>query len=85
MSLYTQFRSYHETHKGRLGYKRSILAVAHKLLRTILAMLRDGQPYRDPGIDYQALVVERNASRWLSNLKRYGYLEAMQEAAASGS
>ena len=32
------------------------------MLRTILALLRDRQPYRDPGIDYQALVVEANAS-----------------------
>ena len=55
----TQFRNCHEAHKGRLGYKRSILA-----------MSRDRQPYRDPGIDYQALVVEGNASRRLRNLKR---------------
>ena len=51
----------------------------------ILAMLRDHQPYRDPGIDYQALVVERNASRWLRNLKRYGYLEGLQAAAAASA
>ena len=81
----TQFRNYHEAHKGRLGYKRSIVAVAHKMLRTILAMLRDNQPYRDPGIDYQALVVERNASRWLRNLKRCGYLEGLQDAAAGSA
>ena len=78
----TQFKSYHQAHVGKLGYKRSILAVAHKLLRTILAMLRNNEPYRDPGIDYQALVVHRNAARWLANLKRYGYLEAIQTAAA---
>ena len=48
-------------------------------------MLRDHQPYRDPGIDYQALVVERNASRWLRNLKRYGYLEGLQAAAAASA
>ena len=81
----TQFRSWHEAHKRRLGHKRSLLAVAHKMLRTILAMLRDRQPYRDPGIDYQALVVERNASRWLRNLKRYGYLEALQKPAGAGA
>ena len=68
-----------------LGYKRSILAVAHELLRTILAMLRDNEPSRVPGIDYQALVVGRNASRWLRNLKRYGYLEGLQDAAAANA
>ena len=79
----TQFKSYHQAHVGKLGYKRSILAVAHKLLRTILAMLRDNEPYRDQGIDYQALVVHRNAARWLAKLKRYGYLQAIQTAAAA--
>ena len=59
----SQFKGWHKAHAGRLGYKRGILAVAHKLLRTILAMLRDNEAYRDPGIDYQALVVHRNAAR----------------------
>ena len=57
--------------------------MAHKLLRTILAMLRDNEPYRDPGIDYQALVVQRNAARWLAKLEQYGYLQAIQTAAAA--
>ena len=81
----TQFSNYHQARKGRRGYKRSILAVAHKMLRTILAMLRDNAPYRDPGIDWQALVVERNASRWLRNLERYGYLEALRAAPAASA
>lgn len=55
------------------------------MLRTILAMFGDNQSYRDPGIDYQALVVESNASRWLRNLKRYGYLEGLQEAAGASA
>ena len=67
----TQFRSYHQARVGKLGHKRSILA-----------MLRDNEPYRDPGIDYQALVVHRNAARWLAKLEQYGYLQAIQTAAA---
>ena len=47
----TQFKNWHEAHVGRLRYKKSILAVAHKMLRTILAMLRDNEPCKDPGID----------------------------------
>ena len=81
----TQFRNYHQAHKRRRGYKRSILAVAHKMLRTILAMLRDNAPQPDSGIDWQALVVERNASRWLRNLERYGYLEALRAAPAASA
>ena len=39
-----RFKSYRQAHVGKLGYKRSLLAVALKLLRTILAMLRYNEP-----------------------------------------
>lgn len=81
----TQFRNCRLAQKARLGDKRSILAVAHKMLRAILAMLRGNQPYLDPDIDYQELVVHRNAPRWLRNLERYGYLEDLRAALAAGT
>ena len=57
------FHGYHESVKSRRGYKRAIVAVAHKLLRTIHAMLRDRTPYADPGIDYEAISIGRRAGR----------------------
>ena len=68
---------------GRVGSKRAIIATAHKMLRVIQAMLRDGEPYRDPGFDYERLVVERNAPRWLRKLKQYGYLDEAAVSAAT--
>ena len=65
---------------ARMGYKRAILTTAYKLLRTAYAVLRDEQHYRDPGIDYEKLHVERNAPRWLAQLRKFGYLS---ERAAS--
>ena len=66
--------------KSRRGYKRSIAAVAHKLLRTIYAMLRDRTPYADPGIDHEAISIGRKAARWLRKLEQYGYVaRAKQE------
>ena len=62
------------THKAlivRRRYKRTIVATAHKLARTVFAVLRDAQPYRDP----EALVVKRNAPRWLAKLAEFGILE----------
>jgi len=44
--------------------------------RTVYAVLRDDQHYRDPGIDYDRLLVQRNAPRWLAQLRKFGYLEA---------
>ena len=69
-----QFQTYHQAVKSRRGYKRAIVAVAHKMLRTIYAMLRDGTPYADPGIDYEAISISRKASRWLLKLEQYGYV-----------
>ena len=77
----TQFQRWHQAHMGRLNYKQSILAVAHKMLRTILAMLRDNEPYRNLGIAYEELVMNRNASRCLAKLEQYSYLERIQAAA----
>ena len=74
----SQFYGYHRALAKRLGYKRAILAAAHKLLRVIHAVLRDDRPYTDPDIDYQRLVVERNAPRWIRTLKQYGFLEEAQ-------
>ena len=74
----SQFHGYHRALAARLGYKRAILATAHKLLRVIHAVLRDDRPYTDPGIDYEQLVVERNAPRWIRMLKKHGFLEEAQ-------
>ena len=38
----------------RRGTGRAVAATAHKILRIAFAMLRDGQPYRDPQVYYQA-------------------------------
>ena len=70
-----QFHAYHKALIVRRGYKRAIVATAHKLARTVFAVLRDAQPYRDPEVDYEALVVKRNAPRWLAKLAEFGILE----------
>lgn len=70
-----QFRGYHKALMVRRGYKRAIVATAHKMLRVIYVVLREGRPYHDPEADYEALMVSRNAPRWIRMLRRYGYLE----------
>lgn len=74
----SQFYAYHRALAAHRGYKRAILATAYKLLRVIYALLRDDQPYRDPGIDYEALFVERNAPRWLGMLDKHGFLSELR-------
>ncbi|MGS0757040.1 IS110 family transposase, partial [Roseateles sp. GG27B] len=58
----------------RKGHKRSIVALAHKMLRTIYAVLSKGRPYEDKTVDYEALMVARNAPRWLQMLVKHGFV-----------
>jgi len=57
----------------RKGHKKALIALAHHMIRTIFILFTRRQAYRDPGIDYQALVVKKNAPRWIQALKKYGY------------
>ena len=58
----------------RKGHKKSVVALAHKILRTIYAMLASGTHYQDRVVDYEALNVARNAPRWLKMLQKHGYI-----------
>ena len=66
-----QFQGYHKALRVRCGYKRAIVATAHKLLRVVYCVLRTGKPYRDPETDYEAMMVKRNAPRWIRMLETY--------------
>ncbi len=56
-----QIATFRTTLTARRGYKRAIVATAHKFARALYVMVRDRVPYRDPGTDYEALLVDRNA------------------------
>ena len=62
----------------RKGHKKSIVALAHKMLRIIFAMLKSNKPYHDRAVDYEALSVQKNAPRWLKMLKKHGFLPATE-------
>ena len=70
----SQFKGKYESLVIRRGHKRTIIALGHKILRVIFVMLKNVKPYLDPGIDYEELMVDRNAPRWLQALKKFGYL-----------
>jgi transposase len=58
----------------RKGRKKSVIALAHKMLRTIYAMLSHGTHYEDKTVDYEALSVAKNAPRWIKMLKKHGFI-----------
>lgn len=57
----------------RRGHKKAIVALAHKLIRTIYVLLTRRVPYRDSGFDYEAAAVAKNSPRWIRALKQFGY------------
>ena len=75
-----QFRGYHKAPAVRRGYKRATVATAHKLPRVIHCVLKTNAPYRDPETDYEALMVKRNAPRWIRMLSKYGIDPATGES-----
>ncbi len=58
----------------RRGHKRAIIALGHKLLKTVFILLHRKVPYRDTTVNYEELVAKRNAPRWISALRRYKLL-----------
>ena len=58
----------------RKGHKKSVVALAHKMLRTINAMIRNGRHYPEMVVFYEALNVQRNAPRWIKMLRKHGFI-----------
>ena len=44
------------------------------MLRIIFAMLKNHTPYQDQAVDYEALLVQRNAPRWIKMLLKHGFI-----------
>lgn len=68
---------FREKYRGlvvRRGHKKAIVAIAHKLIRTIYFMFTRRQAYHDSGADYAAANVKKNAPRWIRALKTHGFV-----------
>jgi transposase len=69
----TVFRAKYNSLVIRRGHKKTIIALANKLARTIYFVLARRKPYRDSTFDYEAASVARHAPSWITALKTYGY------------
>ena len=70
------FKSKFEALRLRRGHKRAIVAIAHKILKTVFLLIGRQTHYRDSATDFEALSVARNAPRWLKMLKKHGFIPA---------
>jgi len=71
----SQFKSKYKGLVIRRGHKRSIVAIGHKIMRIAYTLLKNEQAYQDPKVDYEALLVKKNAPRWVNMLKKFGYIQ----------
>jgi transposase len=60
----------------RRGHKRAIVAIAHKILKTVFLLISRQTHYRDSATDFEAISVARNAPRWLKMLQKHGFIPA---------
>ena len=70
------FKSKFEALRLRRGHKRAIVAIAHKILKTVFLLISRQTHYRDSAVDLEALSVARNAPRWLRMPKKHGFIPA---------
>jgi transposase len=78
----SQFKGKYQGLVIRRGHKRAIIAVGHKILRVVYSLLKNGRAYIDPEIDYESMVVKKNAPRWIQALKKYGHWPEAETATA---
>jgi transposase len=67
----------------RKSHKKTIVAIAHKMIRLIYILLTRKSPYIDPAIDYSAMSAMKNAPRWIKQLKAIGKWPAAPATAHS--
>src|SRR5580658_4662607 len=67
---------------GRLGHKKAIWAIAHRLCRLIWEILHQGVSYIEYGARLNAKALRRRAQRLLRDLHALGYRERVFDRAA---
>ena len=77
-----RFRAQYLRLKARRGSKKAIVAVAAAMLRVAYAILRDGRPYQEVGMDYwEQADKEAAARRLVRRLASMGFEVEFKEAA----
>jgi transposase len=62
----------------RCGYKRSLIAIAHKIIRVVYCMLTRMVIYRDNTVDFEEMSAKKNAPRWIRKLREFNLLPSNQ-------
>jgi transposase len=68
------FREKYKSLVIRRGYKRTIIAIGHKILKVMYCMLTRNEVYKDKTVDFQAMSAKKNAPRWIKQLVKYNII-----------
>ena len=79
----TYLRDKFQRLKTRRGYKRALVAIAHKILVSAFHMLATGADYNDLGDSYlDSLDTKRTATNLVRRLEKLGYVVTVRAPAA---
>lgn len=70
------FKEKFQSLRARLGHKKTIVAIAHKIIKVLYCMITRNECYRDRTVDFEKYRTRRNAPRWIRALKQHGMLPA---------
>lgn len=70
----SMFQSKYKSLVGTRGHKRTIMALAHRILKIVFHLLQKKEPYKDSTVNYEELMVKKKAPRWIRALSRYNLL-----------
>jgi transposase len=75
----TFLEAYYQRLRRRMGHKKAIVALAHRILVIIYYLLKEGQPYRELGPEHaEAKAHEASKTRAVRRLEQLGYQVTLQ-------
>jgi transposase len=74
----TYLGAYYQRLRKRMGHKKAIVALAHRILVIIYHLLKEHQPYREQGPDHVDEKAAKRRALW--TLERLGYEITLQSA-----
>jgi hypothetical protein len=76
--------AYYQRLRKRMGHKKAIVALAHRILVIIYHLLKDQQSYRELGPDHAEAEVRNASKRWaIRRLEQLGFQVTLQPAEAA--
>jgi transposase len=76
--------AYYQRLRKRMGHKKAIVALAHRLLVLIYALLKHQEPYQERGPDFAEEKAVEATKRWaLRRLEQLGYQVTLQPTAVA--